>query len=164
VVPLIKDHQMPNSTLSITHSISRIPAYLRSQHNQLTASQQPLTMAPLKTTTLFLLYSLGALALAHPDSDSTKPKALSPLNQIPAAKTLNRRASDECTGDCATCFGSGFELCASSSTVCYLPGDSVYGEDSCTGASSSDVPTEPDVCNDGGCAVCFGSVRLDRAR
>lgn len=113
-------------------------------------------MSPLKATTLWLLYSLGALALAHPDSNDTKLRAPA-LPKTSAAKVLNRRASDECTGDCATCFGSGFKLCASSSNTCYKPGDLVYGVDSCSGVGSSDVPTEPDVCTDGGCAVCFGS-------
>ncbi|KAM0697421.1 hypothetical protein Q7P36_002274 [Cladosporium allicinum] len=108
-------------------------------------------MSPLKATTLWLLYSLGALALAHPDSNDTKLRAPA-LPKTSAAKVLNRRASDECTGDCATCFGSGFQLCASSSNTCYKPGDLVYGVDSCSGVGSSDVPTEPDVCTDGGCA------------
>jgi hypothetical protein len=67
-------------------------------------------MSPLKATTLWLLYSLGALALAHPDSNDTKLKTLTlPDNNNPGTKILNRRASDDefCTdGGCAACFGS----------------------------------------------------------
>ena len=153
----------PNLFSQSIHSISHNRVYLTSQHNHPPNAPKPPTMSPLKATTLWLLYSLGALALAHPDSNDTKLRAPA-LPKNSAAKVLNRRASDECTGDCATCFGSGFQLCASSSNTCYKPGDLVYGVDSCSGVGSSDVPTEPDVCTDGGCAVCFGSVRLHPTR
>jgi hypothetical protein len=66
-------------------------------------------MSPLKATALWLLYSLGALALAHPDSNDNKLKTLTLPDNNPGSKILNRRASDEdlCTdGGCAACFGS----------------------------------------------------------
>lgn len=115
-------------------------------------------MTPLKATALWLLYSLGAIALAHPDSNDTRLKSLTLSSSSKSGtKSLNRRQSDQCSGDCATCFGEGFQLCASSSSICYLPGDSIYGEDSCSGTSAIDVPSEPELCTDGGCAACFGS-------
>lgn len=163
MLPVIKDPRMPKPILPANpFDISQLSIpYISTQPSP--NAPKPPTMSPLKATTLWLLYSLGALALAHPDSNDTKLRAPA-LPKNSAAKVLNRRASDECTGDCATCFGSGFQLCASSSNTCYKPGDLVYGVDSCSGVGSSDVPTEPDVCTDGGCAVCFGSVRLHPTR
>jgi hypothetical protein len=124
-------------------------------------------MPTLKATTLWLLYSLGVTALAHPDSNDTGLKRLT-LSNNEESKILNRQASDQCTGDCETCFGAGFQLCASSSIICYLPGDAVYGEESCSASSGSDTSTSPsstdysspitDTCDNGGlsCDYCFG--------
>jgi hypothetical protein len=113
-------------------------------------------MNSLKATTLWLLYSIGAIALAHPDSNINKLKTLT-LSKPSETKILNRRASDQCSGDCVTCFGAGYQLCASSSSNCYKPGDSVYGEASCSASGSINIPSVPDFCTDGGCEACFGS-------
>jgi len=124
-------------------------------------------MPTLKATTLWLLYSLGVTTLAHPDSNDTGLKRLTQSNNE-GSKILNRQASDQCTGDCATCFGAGFQLCPSSSSVCYLPGDAAYGEESCSASSGSGTSTSPsstdysspttDTCANGGlsCDYCFG--------
>jgi hypothetical protein len=120
-------------------------------------------MLTLKATSLWLLYSLGAIALAHPDSDNTGFKRQTLPNNNPGTKLLSRQASDTCSGSCETCFGAGFELCDSSSTICYLPGDALYGEESCSAtgtidtSSDSSFPTT-DTCENGGlsCAYCFG--------
>jgi hypothetical protein len=121
-------------------------------------------MLTLKATSLWLLYSLGVTVLAQPDSGGTGLKRLTLSNNNEGSKILNRQASDDCFGDCETCFGAGFQLCASSSSICYLPGDALYGEESCSGTDAIDTsstdssfPTE-DTCDNGGlsCAYCFG--------
>ena len=121
-------------------------------------------MLTFKATCLWLLYSLGATALAQPDSGGTGFKRLTLSNNNEGSKILSRQASDDCFGDCETCFGAGFQLCASSSSICYLPGDALYGEESCSGTDAIDTsstdssfPTE-DTCDNGGlsCAYCFG--------
>jgi len=98
-------------------------------------------MLTLKATSLWLLYSLGAIALAHPDSDNTGFKRLTISDNNPGTKLLSRQASDTCSGfSCETCFGAGFEPCDSSSTICYLPGDALHGEEGCS-ATDSDTST-----------------------
>lgn len=77
-------------------------------------------------------------------------------------------------GTCSECFGSGYTLCPSSSITCYLPGDSIYGLDSCDSSSSStgSDPAYPtttgsagaaDVCSGvaATCVSCFGAGYLD---
>jgi len=123
-------------------------------------------MLTLKATS-WLLYSLGVIATAHPDSDNTGFKRLTLPNNNPGIKLLSRQASDTCSGSCETCFGAGFELCDSSSTICYLPGDALYGEESCSAtgtidtSSDSSFPTT-DTCENGGlsCAYCFGEGQI----
>lgn len=110
-------------------------------------------MTNLKATTLWLLYSLGATALAHPDS---KLKSLTLPSGL-ETKGLHRRASDTCSGDCVTCFGKGYQPCSSLSSICFKPGDAVHGQESCSGTGSINVPSVPDICFDGGCSACFGS-------
>jgi hypothetical protein len=119
-------------------------------------------MFTLKAVSLWLLYSLGVIATAHPDSNDLGLKRLTLFNNE-GTKLLSRQASDTCSGSCETCFGAGFELCDSSSTICYLPGDALYGEESCSAtgtidtSSDSSFPTT-DTCENGGlsCAYCFG--------
>ena len=123
-------------------------------------------MFTLKATSLWLLYSLGVIATAHPDSDNTGFKRLTLFNNE-GTRLLSRQASDTCSGSCETCFGAGFELCDSSSTICYLPGDALYGEESCSAtgtidtSSDSSFPTT-DTCENGGlsCAYCFGEAYI----
>jgi hypothetical protein len=121
-------------------------------------------MLTLKATSLWLLYSLGVTVLAQPDSGGAGLKRLTLSNNNEETKILSRQASDDCFGDCETCFGAGFQLCTSSSNICYLPGDAAYGEESCSGTDAIDTsstdssfPTE-DTCDNGGlsCAYCFG--------
>jgi len=139
---------------SIVTSTSRNYTHpFRNMHS--TISQQPSTMSSLKATAIWLLFSLGVAALAHPD---TKFKTLSlPVPNGLEAKGLHRRVPETCSGDCITCFGAGYELCPSSSSICYLPGDSLHGEESCSGIGSIDIPSVPEFCSEGGCETCFGS-------
>ena len=82
---------------------------------------------------------------------------------------MSRDLEKRCTGTCAECFGDGYILCPSSTRICYRPGDSVYGLDSCTSsgsgsgtatssARSSTSTGESDTCYRVGasCTSCFG--------
>jgi hypothetical protein len=114
-------------------------------------------MSPLKATTLWLLYSLGALALAHPDNDNdTRLKTLTLPANNPGAKILNRQASDVPTTDtcengglsCEYCFGEGNIACPLSDGYCYDPSDSTnicpedVGSDSASGSGSTSDETD----------------------
>lgn len=88
-------------------------------------------------------------------------------NSTLRSRDLFRR---QCEGTCEECFGSGYTLCPGSSYYCYLPGDSLYGLDSCsTDTSSAPEPTstgsagDSDFCSGASatCVSCFGEGYLD---
>jgi hypothetical protein len=90
---------------------------------------------------------------------------------------LSPRQIDSCTGSCVTCFGSGYLECPNSDYWCYLPGDSLYGLDTCpsesdTGSSTDSSPSSPTTTGSAGdsdtcygtyatCVSCFGAGYLD---
>jgi hypothetical protein len=88
---------------------------------------------------------------------------------------LSPRQIDSCTGSCVSCFGSGYLECPDSDYWCYLPGDSLYGLDTCPSSSGSTTDTEPayptttgsagdsDTCYGtfATCVSCFGPGYLD---
>lgn len=122
-------------------------------------------MAYIKLTSFWVVLSLAAISLAQLDS----PLQSLHLNNIEKRQpefqdTLGLQK--RCSGDCVTCFGAGFQECASNSYICFKPGDAEHGEDSCTGTGtgSSDTTnnTSPSVptsesCSKGDCQACFGS-------
>lgn len=111
-------------------------------------------MGGLKSTFLWLLLSSAVATFAHPDH------GLQSLH----LDTIEKRELDtfslhkRCVGSCTECFGDGYQECASSSSICFKPGDSQHGEETCS-SSGTTIPTVPslDYCSDGSCEMCFGS-------
>jgi hypothetical protein len=113
-------------------------------------------MGGLIPTCLLLLISLTAAVSTHPDSKLQSLHLMGKEKRGLETFGLQKR----CTGSCAECFGDGYQECASSSSICFKPGDAQHGEDTCSssGTVDSTTPTTPtsDFCTSGGCAVCFG--------
>jgi hypothetical protein len=113
-------------------------------------------MGGLLPTCLLLLLSLTAAVSAHPDSKLQSLHLME--NEKRALETFGLQK--RCTGSCTECFGDGYQECASSSSICFKPGDAQHGEDSCSSSGSVDstTPTTPtsDFCTSGGCETCFG--------
>jgi hypothetical protein len=105
---------------------------------------------------LLLLLSLTAVVSAHPDSKLQSLHLTGKEKRELDTLGLQKR----CTGSCSECFGDGYQECASSSSICFKPGDAQHGEDTCSssGTVDSTTPTTPtsDFCTSGGCAACFG--------
>ncbi|EHY59678.1 hypothetical protein HRR83_001046 [Exophiala dermatitidis] len=83
--------------------------------------------------------SLIVLAAAQEPVDAIR-KTLTPgFSKVPANtnQLLSRSLDKRCSGSCAQCFGDGYTLCPGSTLYCYLPGDSLYGLDSCTSSTGS---------------------------
>lgn len=111
-------------------------------------------MIGLKQTWLWLLLSVTAATFAHPDHGLQSLHLNTIEKRQLDAPTLHKR----CSGSCEECFGQGYQECASSSSICFKPGDSLHGEETCS-ESSTTTPTVPitDYCSDGSCEQCFGT-------
>lgn len=110
-------------------------------------------MGGLKPTCLWFLLSLTVATFAHPDHRLQSLHLNTIEKRQLAAPTLHKR----CSGSCEECFGQGYQECASSSSICFKPGDSLHGEETCS--DSGTIPTVPitDYCSDGSCEQCFGT-------
>lgn len=115
---------------------------------------QYLTMGSFKSACLWFLLYLTIATFAHPNRElqslhltTIEKRELDTLN-------LHKR----CVGSCEACFGQGYQECASSSSICFKPGDLQHGEETCS-SSGTTVPTVPitDYCSDGSCEQCFGA-------
>lgn len=114
-------------------------------------------MGSLKPMFLCFVLSLAVATFAHPDH------GLQSLH----LDTIDKRGLDtfslhkRCIGSCEECFGEGYQECASSSSICFKPGDPQHGEETCStsGTTDSTVPTAPiiDYCGQGDCEACFGT-------
>ena len=133
-------------------------------------------------TTFLSLSTLLLAAFAQEDA-LKKPSPAGGLSRTGRPGVSRRDISDNplskrCSGSCAECFGSGYTLCPGSTLFCYLPGDSSYGIDSCTGHSGSGSGTttasaagststgsagNSDYCSGAyaTCVSCFGAGYLD---
>lgn len=130
-------------------------------HNRTTLSNRPSAMAYLKLTSFWVVLSLAVVTLAQLES----PLQSLHLNnvekrQLESQDTLGLQK--RCVGDCVTCFGAGYQKCASNSYICFKPGDAEHGEDTCTGSfdiTNFTLPSVPtfDFCYKGDCQTCFGS-------
>ena len=86
-------------------------------HNRTTLSNRPSAMAYLKLTSFWVVLSLAAVTLAQLES----PLQSLHLNnvekrQLESQDTLGLQK--RCVGDCVTCFGAGYQECASNSYIC----------------------------------------------
>ena len=113
------------------------------------------TMGALKPTSLLILLYLTTATLAHPNSN------LQSLHLT----TLNKRSTTlfdlhkRCYGSCEECFGSGYQECSSSSSLCFKPNDPQHGEETCSSSGTINLPSVPtfDFCAQGDCESCFGA-------
>ncbi|GAB7326650.1 hypothetical protein MBLNU13_g10614t1 [Cladosporium sp. NU13] len=114
-------------------------------------------MGGLKPTFLWLLFSLAVATFAHPDHGLQSLR----LNNIEKRELDTFSLHKRCVGSCSECFGAGYQECASSSSICFKPGDPQHGEETCSssGTADSTVPTAPiiDYCAQGDCEACFGA-------
>lgn len=110
-------------------------------------------MGGLKPTWLLVLLSLTVATFAHPDH-GLQSLRLNTIERREPTFNLHKR----CFGSCEECFGQGYQECASSSSLCFKPGDPQHGEESCS-SSGTTVPTTPtiDYCSTGSCEACFGA-------
>ena len=111
-------------------------------------------MGSLKPTFIWSLLSLAAAAtFAHPDHGLQSLHLNTKEKRGLGTFSLHKR----CVGTCSECFGSGYQECASSSSICFKPGDPQHGEETCS-ESGATIPTVPttDYCS-GSCQSCFGA-------
>jgi len=111
-------------------------------------------MGGFNASCLWLLLSLSVATFAHPEHGLQSLH----LNTIEKRELDTFRLHKRCVGSCEDCFGSGYQECASSSTICFKPSDPQHGEETCS-SSSTTVPAVPtfDFCSDGSCETCFGA-------
>lgn len=111
-------------------------------------------MSGLKSTWLWVLLSLTVATFAHPDHGLQSLHLNTIEKREPDTFSLHKR----CFGSCTECFGEGYQECASSSSLCFKPGDPQHGEESCS-SSGTTIPSTPiiDYCSTGSCEACFGA-------
>jgi len=118
-------------------------------------------MGGLKPTFIWFLLSLAAATFAHPDHGLQSLH----LDTIEKRDSVNFGLHKRCVGSCSECFGQGYQECASSSSICFKPGDPQHGEETCSSSDTTDstVPTAPiiDYCAQGDCESCFGAGSTD---
>lgn len=89
---------------------------------------------------LIFLASLLAFSSASPETAGKKVLGLTRVSTNTGlnSRSLNSRSllQKRCQGTCSECFGAGYISCPGSEYLCYLPGDSNYGIDSCSGSGS----------------------------
>jgi hypothetical protein len=149
----------------------------RSNHPRLKSAFASSVLTPI--TWSFIMVALNAVlalsaVVALVGADGAAGRKDKGYYKVTPNSTLRSRDlfKRQCEGTCSECFGSGYTLCPGSTYYCYLPGDSLYGLDSCSSDSDSSSSPEPtstgsagdsDFCSGTGatCVSCFGAGYLD---